>query len=227
MEYTFSEDQRRVAKEFARASLSDGARSKCYGSRGNDTRSEKLFSDFANGALAEMAGHAMLKLVFPGAKVSEPDFTVYKVNKKSFDADITLKFEDKDGNKKEQVNALVKSFFKSRDVDFAPSFCFQKVNGRRHADKELSHLKRGGDATDLLVCALVVDSHYDKGDWANADPEKVGDCCVVYGPFAMQDVEDQSLWRDPYIKKLARYKRVLYLHDLLTLLYPVESITID
>lgn len=143
MEYTFSEDQRRVAKEFARASLSDGARSKCYGSRGNDTRSEKLFSDFANGALAEMAGHAMLKLVFPGAKVSEPDFTVYKVNKKSFDADITLKFEDKDGNKKEQVNALVKSFFKSRDVDFAPSFCFQKVNGRRHADKELSHLKRG------------------------------------------------------------------------------------
>lgn len=208
--YIFSEEERRIAKAFAGDRLSTDASKNCYGNRGNDTRRHKLFSDIANGALAEMAAYHLLVELYPNAEVVPPDFTVYAVKNKSFDPDITLFLN----GRKERVKTHVKSFFKSRYVDFAPSFCFQKVRGRRHTDKDLSHLKKGGDATDLLVSAMVYDSHFENGDFANADPDKVGDCCDLYGPYAMQDVEDESLWKPPYIAKLAKTKRVLYLEDL-------------
>lgn len=208
--YEFTEEERRIAKAFANDRLSTNASINCYGSRGNDTRRQKLFSDIANGALAEMAAYKLLVQLYPYAEVVPPDFNVYDVKNKSFDPDITLFLNDK----KERVKTHVKSFFESRHTDFDTSFCFQKVKGRRHTDKDLSHLKKGGDATDLLVTAVIYDSHYENGDFANVDPDRVGDCYEIYGPYAMQDVEDESLWRPPYIAKLAKTKRVLYLKDL-------------
>ena len=92
-------------------------------------------------------------------------------------------------------------------------------------DKDLAHIVIGGAALDLPIVVVVKDSFYET-DWTNADPENIGNCCTAFGPFSLQDVVDNDLWRDPYSVRVKNNKRVLYLSDLLKL-NVVESIEIS
>lgn len=217
MDYSFSEAQRSAAKAFARKRLPTSLA--CYKSRRANRNEDKIFSDIANGALGEMAAEHMLQTMFGASatRISSPDFTVYETSEKSFDPDMTMAFGDT------KIKTHVKSFFGSRQTNYKPSFCFQKVKGESHVDKDLAHIVKGGEALDLLVVVLMKDSFWENGDWCNADFENVGNCCTAYGPFAMQDVVDNDLWRAPYSVRVKNNKRVLYLDDLLRL-NPVESI---
>ena len=220
MDYSFSDAQRDAARAFARDRLPTSL--VCYKSRRANRNEDKIYSDIANGALGEMAAEHMLKTVFGSyaTSVSSPDFTVYETAEKSFDPDMVMTFGDT------KIKTHVKSFFGSRRTNYKPSFCFQKVKGESHVDKDLAHIVKGGEATDLLVVVLVKDSAWERGDWTNADCENIGNCCTAFGPFAMQDVVDEDMWREPYSVRVKNNKRVLYLEDLLTL-QVVESIEIN
>lgn len=211
MDYSFSDAQRDAARAFARDRLPTSLG--CYKSRRANRNEDKIYSDIANGALGEMAAEYMLKTVFGSyaTSVSSPDFAVYETAEKSFDPDMVMTFGDT------RIKTHVKSFFGSRQTNYKPSFCFQKVKGDSHVDKDLAHIVKGGEALDLLVVVLVKDSAYESGDWTNADCENIGNCCTAFGPFSLQDVEDNDLWRDPYSVRVKNNKRVLYLEDLLTL----------
>lgn len=211
MDYSFSDAQRDAARAFARDRLPTSLG--CYKSRRANRNEDKIYSDIANGALGEMAAEYMLKTVFGTAatSISSPDFAVYETAEKSFDPDMVMTFGDT------RIKTHVKSFFGSRQTNYKPSFCFQKVKGDSHVDKDLAHIVKGGEALDLLVVVLVKDSAYESGDWTNADCENIGNCCTAFGPFSLQDVEDNDLWRDPYSVRVKNNKRVLYLEDLLTL----------
>jgi len=219
MDYCFSKAQVSAARAFAQARLRTSLA--CYKSRRANRNEDKIYSDIANGALGEMAAEHMLQTQFANADaISSPDFSVYETADKTFDPDLVMTFGDTN------IKTHVKSFYASRQTNYKPSFCFQKVKGESHTDKDLAHLVKGGQATDLLVVVLVKDSFYENGDWANADPENIGNCCTVFGPFAMQDVEDEELWRAPYSVRVKNNKRVLYLGDLLELKV-VESIEMN
>lgn len=212
MDYPFSAQQVAAARAFASDRLPTSL--DCYKNRRANQNQDKVFADIANGALAEMAAEHMLRLVFEASatSISGPDFTVYETAaEKSFDPDMTMVFGDT------TVKTHVKSFFTSRKTNYEPSFCFQKTEGDRHTDKDLAHIKKGGNALDLLVVVLVKDSHYERGDWANAGVDGIGDCCTAYGPFSVQDIVDNDLWRAPYSVRVQNNKRVLYLKDLLEL----------
>lgn len=217
MDYSFSKAQVTTARAFARDRLPTSLA--CYKSRRANRNEDKIFADIANGALGEMAAEHMLRVVFGNAtSISSPDFAVYETAEKSFDPDMTMVFGDT------KIKTHVKSFFGSRRTNYKPSFCFQKIKGESHVDKDLAHIVKGGEATDLLVVVLVKDSAWERGDWGNADPENIGDSCTAFGPFAMQDVVDGDLWREPYSVRVKNNKRVLYLEDLLQL-NVIESIT--
>lgn len=220
MDYTFSDTQLATARAFAEDRLPTSLR--CYKNRRANRDETKIFADIANGALAEMAAEHMLRAMFESSasSISSPDFTVYETAaEKSFDPDMTMMFGDA------TVKTHVKSFFTSRKTNYKPSFCFQKAEGERHTDKDLAHIVKGGQALDLLVVVLVKDSHYERGDWASAGIDGIGDCCTAYGPFSMQDVVDMDLWRAPYSVRVKNNKRVLYLHDLLKL-HVVEEVEV-
>ena len=220
MDYSFSDSQTNAARVFARARLPTSLG--CYKSRRANHDEDKIYSDIANGALGEMAAEHMLQTVFGSyaTSVSSPDFTVYETAEKSFDPDLVMTFGDT------KIKTHVKSFFGSRRTNYKPSFCFQKVKGESHVDNELAHIVKGGEALDLLIAVVVHDSFYESGDWTNADQENIGNCCTAFGPFSLQDVEDNDLWRQPYSVRVRNNKRVLYLEDLLTLKV-VESFEIN
>lgn len=219
MEYSFSEAQTTAARAFAQERLPTSLA--CYKSRRANRNEDKIYSDIANGALGEMAAEHMLRTLFQNAThISSPDFAVYETAGKSFDPDMMMTFGDT------SIKTHVKSFFCSRRTNYKPSFCFQKVKGESHVDKDLAHIVKGGEATDLLVVVLVKDSAWERGDWGNADPENIGDSCTAFGPFAMQDVVDGDMWREPYSVRVKNNKRVLYLEDLLKL-NVIESIEMN
>lgn len=217
-DYTFSDEERQRAMAFGRARAQDSGH---YAKRGNNP--EKVYVDVTNGALAEIAVYHALRKMLPKASVPPPDLTYHNVKKKSWDPDFRIRF-GKDGNNA-VVKGHVKSFLTGRfGGNIKDSFMFQKGTGN-HADRDISLIRRGGNATDLFIPVVNKLQDYEKGVIDSVDLYAIADCCTVYGPFGMQDIVDKNLWKPPKKTCLRATKRVLYLDDIFKNIAVVENIT--
>ena len=188
MEYVFSQAEKDAALAFARARAEkDGA---YYTARGN--KEAKVSADVTNGVLGEFAARALLQNTFPGAEVSEVDFTVHKVGKKSYKPDFTVTVGDY------AMGVQVKMHVCGRYTNIRPAFLFQKPGIGKHRDREILHIQPGGSSSELFVGVLgfVTDPDKIKSDGL-VHTDAVADEATVIGPFSMQTIVDMNLWQEP------------------------------
>lgn len=177
----------------------------------------KLMQDHTNGALGEIAAQHALAHLFQGAEaiVSDPDFTVFDVGRKSFAPDLQVAFP-----RDVVAHAQVKTHVCFRYGDrVPPSFMFQRAGTRRHQDKHLAALtKGGGNHSEWLVGVLgYVNDPRKLTDDGRVRRDAIADFCVCHGPWLMQDIVDRDLWREPSLRSLRQQraqKRCVWLSDL-------------
>ena len=211
--YKFTEEEQRLAGEFAEKSKNRGA----FYARKRASRSLKTKFDIHNGALGEFAARRLLCNLFgKHASVSEVDLNVYDVSRKSWDPDLTVTFDETLGFDK-PVSVHVKTHVCGRYPDIPPSWVFQKDGKGDQCDKDLLRIQPGGSATDWLVGVLGCVTDPSKINWDGRVKEMaIADYCAVYGPYQMQTIVDKQLFREPEAIILQKNgnRRVLWAIDL-------------
>jgi hypothetical protein len=181
-----------------------------------NSKGSKIRVDMINGGLGEIAAHcAMLRAFGEVADIPPPDFALHTVQQKSWDPDLYATFH----GCAEPVRAQVKMHVCHRYNNTVPkSFMFQRAGSGRHEDKHLRTLRPGGDSQDWLVGVLgyVTDPAKLTAN-GSVRSDAVADFAVVCGPYPLQSVVDQNLWRPPSHRRLREArskKRCLWLSDL-------------
>jgi len=211
--HRFTAEECALARDFAEKSKSRG---KFYAAK-RASRSRKTTTDIENGALGEFAAQRLLRNMFgEHADVTQVDLEVYEVRQKSWDPDLTVTFIQ-DGDSLEPIRVHVKTFVCDRYPHIPPSWVFQKGGGGDQCDKDLARIKPGGNATDWFIGVLgcVSDPEKRKSDGL-ARETAVADYGVVYGPYQMQTIVDNKMWREPEAVTLQNMgnRRVLWALDL-------------
>lgn len=174
-----------TAQKFAEARLEESLSQ--YNRRGQSNQ-EKIKYDITIGALGEIGIYRMLKRL--GLKLSAPDFEIYTVKKKSYDADL----QDDDG-----YRFHCKSQSKESQEQYGASYILQYGgNGKGHTDK----LFRSRTNRDFLIPCLV-----------DIDAQEV----TIYGCIKIETLFKKDLIKMPRVKWLEFSKRAVYLEDLFTL----------
>ena len=223
--HTLTDKDVAVATEFAdRRARRDRLH---YATRGS--RLAKVRSDFANGALGEIAAwHALRHIFGDHAEVGAPDFDMHHVRHKSYDPDLHLCFKS---DRLSDVRAQVKMHVCYRyGRDVPPSFMFQKPGDGAHEDKHLARIVPNGDSTDWLVGVLGFVTDPEKLTYNRVKSDAVADFAVVTGPFLMQDIVDQDLWRRPSHRSLQAHgakKQCVWLSDLHEKVRRVAGMIVD
>lgn len=219
--YTYTSSDLAVATQFANRRQHDSSH---YAKRGNVP--EKVWADCVNGALAEIAAYKALSALFDNATVDQPDFEYYAQRDKNWDPDLKVRFQKLDEEEEVAVKTHVKSFLAGRFGNrIKESFMFQKNSGM-HADRDIAQIQINGNALDLFVPVVNRVQAYEDHLIPKVDTTGIADCCTVYGPFSMQDIVTQKMWKPPKIERLRKTKQVVYLHEIFKKLSCVESIEI-
>lgn len=211
--HRYTPEELRLAGDFAEKSKNRGA---FYAAK-RASRSRKTKTDIENGALGELAAKRLLGNLFGAhATISEVDLNVYEVSQKSWDPDLTVKFNASVGVD-ESVRVHVKTHVCGRYPHIPPSWVFQKDGKGDQCDKDLLRIQPGGDATDWLVGVLGCVDDPKKRMWDGRVKEMaVADYAAVYGPYQMQTIADKKLFREPEAVTLQKSgnRRVLWASDL-------------
>lgn len=210
--HEFTEHELRVCTAFADKRV---ARDRRHYEKRN-SKGSKVRVDVLNGALGEIAAHhALTRAWGPVARIPPPDFECHSVKHKSWDPDLYVHFN----GYAEPVRAQVKMHVCHRYNNTVPkSFMFQRAGGGTHEDKHLRGMVPGGDSQDWLVGVLGYVTDPSKlAPNGSVRSDAVADFAVVCGPYPLQSIVDQKLWRPPTHRRLrasCSKKQCVWLSDL-------------
>ena len=186
--HDFTAEEQRVCTAFADRRAK---RDRRYYEKRN-SKGSKVWADIKNGALGEIAAfHALSRGFGDAATIPPPDFELYTVRHKSWDPDLFVHFRGYE----EPVRAQVKTHVCHRYNNTVPrSFVFQRAGNGAHEDKQ--GLVPGGDSSDWLVGVLgFVTDPCKLAPNGSVRCDATADFAVVCGPYPMQSIVNQNLWR--------------------------------
>ncbi|HEY5688537.1 MAG TPA: hypothetical protein VIS27_09565 [Yeosuana sp.] len=166
----------RRAKDFAHNRALD---SKLYKSRGNFK-----YMDNVVGALSEIAAHHYLW--DQGIECTEPDFTIYTAENKSYDADLIAPY---DKVPHEEFYHIKGQSINQQDKPWARSWLLQKNDP----------IVKNMDANHFLICTIV-------------DPESLE--VEILGKVKLNVLHKHNLFKKPVLEHLQATKVAIYWEDI-------------